>query len=67
MVPENIHTPTTEEIGNSKGVEEVGGGGDGWSEALEIAEGRGGRWVHKNHFARGELRTMYENCYLVLR
>ena len=27
MVPENIHTPTTEEIGNSKGVEEVGGGG----------------------------------------
>ena len=27
MVPENIHIPTTEEIGNSKGVEEVGGGG----------------------------------------
>ena len=38
MVPENIHIPTTEEIGNSKGVEEVGGGGG--SEALEIAEGR---------------------------
>ena len=34
MVPENIHTPTTEEIGNSKRVEEVGGGGGG-----------GGGWV----------------------
>ena len=33
VVPENIHTPTTEGIGNSEG-----GGG---SEAQEIPEGRG--------------------------
>ena len=32
MVPENIHTPTTEGIGNSEG---------GVSEAQEIPEGRG--------------------------
>ena len=34
MVPENIHTPTTEGIGNSEG----GGGG---SKTQEIPEGRG--------------------------
>ena len=34
MVPENIHTPTTEGIGNSEG---VGGG----SKTQEIPEGRG--------------------------
>ena len=33
VVPENIQTPTTEEIGNSRGV--------GGSEAQEIPEGRG--------------------------
>ena len=33
-VPENIHTPTTEGIGNSRGV--------GGSKAQEIPEGRGG-------------------------
>ena len=35
VVPENIQTPITEGIGNSRG---VGGGG---SEAQEIPEGRG--------------------------
>ena len=35
VVPENIQTPTTEGIGNSKGV--------GGSEAQEIPEGRGVR------------------------
>ena len=35
VVPENIHTPTTEGIGNSEG---VGGGG---SKTQEIPEGRG--------------------------
>ena len=35
VVPENIHIPTTEGIGNSEG---MGGGG---SEAQEIPEGRG--------------------------
>ena len=34
MVPENIHTPTTEGIGNSRGV--------GGSKAQEILERRGG-------------------------
>ena len=33
VVPENIHTPTTEGIGNSKG--------EGWSKTQEIPEGRG--------------------------
>ena len=35
MVPENIHTPTTEGIGNSEGV--------GGSKTQEIPEGRGVR------------------------
>ena len=34
VVPENIHTPTTEGIGHSRGV--------GGSKAQEIPEGRGG-------------------------
>ena len=38
MVPENIHTPTTEGIGNSEG---KGGGGGGGSKPQEIPEGRG--------------------------
>jgi len=37
VVPENIHTPTTEGIGNSEG-----GGGWGGSKTQEIPEGRGG-------------------------
>ena len=36
VVPENIQTPTTEGIGNSRGV-----GGEGGSKAKEIPEGRG--------------------------
>ena len=38
MVPENIHTPTTEGIGNSRGV--------GGSKAQEIPERRGGLLVN---------------------
>ena len=42
MVPENIHAPTTEGIGNSEGVgkreRERGGGG---ARTQEILEGRG--------------------------
>ena len=34
VVPENIHTPTTEGIGNSEG--------EGGSKTQEIPEGRGG-------------------------
>ena len=37
VVPENIHTPTTEGIGNSRGV--------GGSMAQEIPEGRRGEWL----------------------
>ena len=37
VVPENIHTPTTEGIGNS----ELGGGGGGGSKTQEIPGGRG--------------------------
>ena len=39
MVPKNIHTPTTEGIGNSRGV--------GGSMAQEIPEGRRGEWLDK--------------------
>jgi len=39
MVPENIHTPTTEGIGNSEGWREGEGGGE--SNTQEIPEGRG--------------------------
>ena len=39
VVPENIHTPTTEGIGNSRGV--------GGSMAQEIPEGRRGEWLDK--------------------
>ena len=35
VVPENIHTPTTEGIGNSEG------GGGGGSKTQEIQKGRG--------------------------
>ena len=45
LVPENIQTPTTEGIGNSRG---VGGGG---SEAQEIPEGSGVGQL--NHFPGG--------------
>ena len=40
-LPENIHTPTTEGIGNSRGVG-GGGGGGGGSKAQEVPEGWGG-------------------------
>ena len=40
VVPENIHTPTTEGIGNSRGV--------GGSKAQEIPEGMGG-WRRNLH------------------
>ena len=45
VVPENIHTPTTEGIGNSRGV--------GGSRAQEIPEGRRGEWLDK--FPEGQL------------
>ena len=58
MVPENIHTPTTEEIGNSRGV--------GGSMAQEIPEGRRGEWLDK--FSEGQLhvhvRHKFQNCNL---
>ena len=50
MVPENIHTPTTEGIRNSGGV----GGGGGGSKAQENPEERGGERV--NYFPEGQLR-----------
>ena len=46
VVPENIHTPTTEGIGNSRGV--------GGSKAQENPEERGGERV--NYFPEGQLR-----------
>ena len=55
VVPENIHTPTTEGIGNSRG---VGGGG---SMAQEIPEGRRGEWLDK--FPEGQLHVrVRHNC-----
>ena len=50
VVPENIHTPTTEGIGNSRGV-----GGGGGSMAQEIPEGRRGEWLDK--FPEGQLHV----------
>ena len=47
VVPENIHTPTTEGIGNSRGV--------GGSMAQEIPEGRRGQWLDK--FPEGQLHV----------
>ena len=47
VVPENIHTPTTEGIGNSRGV--------GGSMAQEIPEGRRGKWLDK--FPEGQLHV----------
>ena len=47
VVPENIHTPTTEGIGNSGG---VGGG----SKAQENPEERGVKRI--NYFPEGQLR-----------
>jgi len=46
VVPENIHTPTTEEIGNSGGV--------GGSKAQENPEERGVKRI--NYFPEGQLR-----------
>jgi len=46
VVPENIHTPTTEGIGNS--------GGEGGSKAQENPEERGVKWI--NYFPEGQLR-----------
>jgi len=48
VVPENIHTPTTEGIGNSRGV-----GGRG-SKAQENPEERGVERI--NYFSGGQLR-----------
>ena len=45
VVPENIHTPITEGIGNSRG--------EGGSMAQEIPEGRRGEWLDK--FPEGQL------------
>jgi len=44
MVPENIHTPTTEGIGNSKGME-VGMGVGMGSKTQKIFRGGGGSWT----------------------
>ena len=53
VVPENIHTPTTEGIGNSRGV--------GGSVAQEIPEGRRGEWLDK--FPEGQLHVhVRHNC-----
>ena len=46
VVPENIHTPTTEGIGNSRGV--------GGSKAQENPEERGIEWII--YFPEGQLR-----------
>ena len=47
VAPENIHTPTTEGIGNSRGV--------GGSMAQEIPERRRGEWLDK--FPEGQLHV----------
>ena len=53
VVPENIHTPTTEGIENSRGV--------GGSMAQEIPEGRRGEWLDK--FPEGQLHVhVRHNC-----
>jgi len=62
VVPENIHTPTTEGIGNSGGV--------GGSKAQENPEERGVKRI--NYFPEGQLRFIpmyklqikFENYYL---
>ena len=62
MVPENIHTPTTEGIGNSGGV--------GGSKVQENPEERGVKRI--NYFPEGQLRFIsdvklqikFENYYL---
>ena len=45
MVPENVHTPPTEAIGNSRGCGE-GGGGEGFSKAKNFKEMYEGGGVH---------------------
>ena len=50
VVPENIQTPTTEGIGNSRGV--------GGSEAQEIPEGRGVGPL--NHFPGGQYHFLFD-------
>ena len=58
VVPENIHTPTTEGIGNSGGV--------GGSKAQENPEERGGELI--NYFPEGQLRfgvRQMQTCRIV--
>ena len=50
VVPENIHTPTVEEIGNSRGL----GGSQGW-EISEGTRGRGWGGEQFNYFPDGQL------------
>ena len=68
MVPENIHTPTTEGIGNSRGVGGGGGGGGGGgSKAKEIPERRGGYVVSEFTFPDGQVRchaNLFQNRFL---
>ena len=52
VVPENIHTPTTEGIGNSRGV--------GGSMAQEIPEGGRGEWLDK--FPEGQFHVHVRHC-----
>ena len=60
VVPENIHTPTTEGIGNSRGV--------GGSKAQEIPERRGGGGVVSEFtFPDGQVRchaNLFQNRFL---
>jgi len=62
VVPENIHTPTTEGFGNSGGV--------GGSKAQENPEERGVEQI--NYFPEGnfdslqcKLQIYFENCYFI--
>ena len=56
MVPENIHTPTTEGIGNSRGV--------GGSKAQEIPERRGG-WLVNLRFQMVKFDAM-QICFKIV-
>ena len=64
VVPENIHTPTTEGIGNSRG---VGGGGGGQRPRKFRRGGGGGGFVSEFTFPDGQVQchaNLFQNHFL---